>query len=105
MPVVNCTSSGVTLSATPALLPPSHGIKSEHLPVMRRLHSVSSLSAAEPFFLLTLRSLGEGEEGGGHLMHSKQLKHFKPLNPDRRGERKGKSDIFFATGMMVLWKN
>lgn len=25
-------------------------------------------------------------------MHSKQLKHFKPLNPDRRRERKGKSD-------------
>lgn len=32
--------------------------------------------------------------GGGHLMHSKQLKHFKPLNPDRsrEREREGKSD-------------
>lgn len=25
-------------------------------------------------------------------MHSKQLKHFKPLNPDRSREREGKSD-------------
>lgn len=25
-------------------------------------------------------------------MHSKQLKHFKPLNPNRRREREGKSD-------------
>lgn len=49
-------------------------------------------------FLLTLRSVGGGRAEGrtderkGHLMHSKQLKHFKPLNPDRRRERKGKSD-------------
>lgn len=37
---------------------------------------------------------GEGKEfgGGGRLMHSKQLKHIKPLNPDSGGgggEREG----------------
>lgn len=69
------------------------------------------MSAASPalshFFLLTPQSLGGGavgsrfRKGGGgggaqgeYLMHSKQLKHFKPLNPDssREQERVGELD-------------
>lgn len=30
---------------------------------------------------------------GDHLMHSKQLKHLKPLNPDRRRQRGSESGI------------
>lgn len=93
--------AGVTFSPTPARLTSSHGIKHEHLPVMTPASLREGFTASAPspplshFSLNTAKFRGRGGRTGerkGHLMHSKQLKHFKPLNPDRRRERKGKSD-------------